>query len=138
MIYLDNAATSFPKPLSVSREVFRCMTEYCGNPGRSGHSLSLAAARKVFECRCALSELVGLGEPEGIVFTQNTTHALNLVIKGILKKGDHVIISDMEHNSVLRPVVKLTEERSLEYSVFSTRTLEKNRNPSLVCASIAR
>ena len=138
MIYFDNAATSFPKPPTVTREVYRCMTEYCGNPGRSGHSLSLAAAKKVFECRCELSEFFGIDSPEGIVFTQNTTHALNLVIKGILKKGDHVIISDMEHNSVLRPIAKLAEKGVIEYSLFSARVLEKNRNPSLICANIAR
>ena len=138
MIYLDNAATSFPKPLPVAREEYRCITEYCGNPGRSGHSMSLMAAKKVFECRCVLSELVGLGSPEGIIFTQNTTHALNLVIKGLFNKGDHVIISDMEHNSVLRPIAKLAEKGIVEYSVFSSRALEKNRNPSLICANIAR
>ena len=122
MIYFDNAATSFPKPPNVTREVYRCMTEYCGNPGRSGHALSLAAAKKVFDCRCELSELFGTDSPEGIVFTQNTTHALNLVIKGLLKKGDHVIISDMEHNSVLRPIARLFDDGLIEYSVFSNGT----------------
>ena len=138
MIYFDNAATSFPKPQAVPREVYRCMTEYCGNPGRSGHALSLAAAKKIFDCRCEISDLFGADSPEGIVFTQNTTHALNLIIKGLLKKGDHVIISDMEHNSVLRPIARLFEDGIIEYSVFSTRVLEKNRNSSLVCANIAR
>ena len=138
MIYFDNAATSFKKPPTVVGEVYRCMTEYCGNPGRSGHILSLAAAKKVFECRCELSELFGTDSPEGIVFTQNTTHALNLVIKGLLKRGDHVIISDMEHNSVLRPIARLFEDGLIEYSVFSTRVLEGNRNSSLICSNIAR
>ena len=138
MIYLDNAATSFPKPQSAVREAVRCITEYCGNPGRGGHSLSLAAAKKVFECRSQISELVGIKEPEGIVFTENTTHALNLVIKGLFKKGDHVIISDMEHNSVLRPIAKLASEGVIEYSTFPTRTLEANRSQSLICAGIAR
>ncbi len=138
MIYLDNAATTFPKPPEVAREVFRCMTQYCGNPGRGGHSLSLAAAKKVYECRLAIADLIGCAEPESIVFTENTTHALNLVIKGLLKKGDHVIISDMEHNSVLRPIAKLESEGVIEYSVFPTRTLDEKRNPSFICAGIAR
>ncbi len=138
MIYLDNAATTFPKPPEVAREVFRCMTQYCGNPGRGGHSLSLAAAKKVYDCRLAIADLVGCSEPESIVFTENTTHALNLVIKGLLKKGDHVIISDMEHNSVLRPIAKLESEGIIEYSVFPTRTLEDRRNAPLICAGIAR
>ena len=138
MIYLDNAATSFPKPNAVTREVVRCITQYCGNPGRGGHSLSLAAAKKVFECRCEAADLIGSPEVEGIVFTQNTTHALNLVIKGLLKAGDHVIISDMEHNSVLRPIARLASEGVIEYSVFPTRTLDKNPSPSLICAGIAR
>ena len=138
MIYLDNAATSFPKPLVTVREAVRCMTEYCGNPGRGGHTLSLEAAKKVFECRAEAAELIGLDSPEGIVFTQNTTHALNLVIKGLLKKGDHVIISDMEHNSVLRPLARLADDGIIEYSIFPTRVLEKNRSPSLICAGIAR
>ena len=140
MIYLDNAATSFPKPISTVREVVRCMTEYCGNPGRGGHSLSLEAAKKVFECRLEAAELVGAPTPEGIVFTENTTHALNLVVKGLLKRGDHVIISDMEHNSVLRPIARLANEGIIEYSVFPTRTPDKNRaqSPSLICASIAQ
>ena len=73
MIYLDNAATTFPKPPIVEREVFKCITEYCGNPGRGGHALSLAAAKKVFECRLEAAELIGCPEPENIVFTLNTT-----------------------------------------------------------------
>lgn len=138
MIYLDNAATTFPKPPEVAREVFRCITQYCGNPGRGGHSLSIAAAKKVYECRLAISGLVGCTEPESIIFTENTTHALNLVIKGLLKKGDHVIISDMEHNSVLRPIAKLAECGIIEYSIFPTMTLDDRRNATLICAGIAR
>ena len=138
MIYLDNAATSFPKPNAVTREVLRCMTRYCGNPGRGGHSLSLAAARKVFECRNEAAELLGCPDADKIIFTQNTTHALNLVIKGLFKKGDHVIISDIEHNSVLRPIAKLMQDGIIEYSVFKTRAQNKNRNPALICADIAK
>ena len=86
--YLDNAATTFPKPLSVYGEVTRCMSQYCGNPGRGSHSLSLSAAKKIFECRSALASLLGVGDLERIVFTLNTTYALNTAIKGLLSKGD--------------------------------------------------
>ena len=91
MIYLYNAATSFPKPKSVQEEVICCIKSYGGNPGRGSHALSLAAADKIYECRAALSELFGLGAPENAVFTLNTTHALNTVIKGALRQGDHVL-----------------------------------------------
>ena len=100
--YLDNAATTFPKPNSVYSEVLRCMSRYCGNPGRGSHSLSLEASKKVYECRAHLAEMFGVSELERIIFTLNTTYALNTVIKGLLKKGDHVIISDIEHNAAYR------------------------------------
>lgn len=89
------------------------MSEYCGNPGRSGHALSLAAQNTVYECRCLLSELFS-AEPENVVFTLNTTYALNTAIKGIARTGDHIIISNMEHNSVLRPVIAT----GCDYDVF--------------------
>lgn len=138
MIYLDNAATTFPKPLAVSKEVFRCMSEYCGNSGRSGHALSLAAANKIFECRSELASLFGVCDPSRIIFTQNATHALNIVIKGLLHEGDHVIISDIEHNSVLRPIQRLADKNIITYDVFKSRICEERRSPTLICAEIAR
>lgn len=113
MIYLDNAATTYPKPEGVYREVSRCMTDYCGNPGRGGHSLSLAAGRAVYDCRCLVAELFS-AEPENVIFTLNTTYALNMAIKGIVREGDHIIISNMEHNSVLRPVIAT----GCDYDIF--------------------
>ena len=80
MIYLDNAATTFPKPGSVCDEVMRCMCTYCGNPGRSGHVLSAEAGKKVFECRCGIASLFHSDAPENVVFTCNATAALNLEI----------------------------------------------------------
>ena len=73
MIYFDNGATTFPKPVAVIEEMRRCMNLYGGNPGRSGHALSVSAARKVFECRELAAELLGVGESERIFFTPNTT-----------------------------------------------------------------
>lgn len=105
LIYLDNAATSFPKPVSVYHEVRRCIEEYCGNPGRSGHSLSLAAAKTVYECRQELAALFECENTENVIFTLNTTHSLNMALKGLMSDNDHVLISNIEHNSVYRPVM---------------------------------
>ena len=118
MIYFDNAATTFPKPAGVVREIKRCMTHYCGNPGRSSHKLSVASAKKIYECRCALAEMFGASDAEKVVFTYNTTYALNTAIKSTLKKGDHVLLSDLEHNSVLRPISKLCKGGYCDYDIF--------------------
>jgi cysteine desulfurase family protein len=106
MIYLDNAATSWPKP----EEVYQAADEALrrgGNPGRSGHKLSISAGRMVEESRMLLAKLFAIPNPESIAFTLNTTDALNLAIKGMIKKDDHVITSSMEHNSVARPLEAL-------------------------------
>lgn len=138
MIYLDNAATTFPKPRAVCDEVYRCMTRYCGNPGRGSHSLSLAAAEKIFECRNQLAGLFGSDDPGRIIFTQNATYSLNLVIKGLLRHGDHVIISDMEHNAVYRPVYRLASDGVISFDVFSSMINDPRRSPTRICARIAR
>lgn len=124
MIYFDNAATTFPKPPAVIKEMARCMKEYCGNPGRSGHRLSLAAAEAVFDVRTAVAEFFGIKKPENIIFTSNCTDALNLAISGIARKGDHFLISDLEHNSVLRTVSNLCRERGMSFDIF--HALESN------------
>lgn len=107
MIYLDNAATTFPKPPAVIRAVTDFAENRGGNPGRGGHTLSALAADSVFSCRESLSELIGCKNPERIIFTKNATEAINLAIKGVLRHGDEVIISSMEHNSVLRSAVAM-------------------------------
>lgn len=135
--YLDNAATTFPKPESVYDEVNRCICRYCGNPGRSSHSLSLASSRKIFECREELADFFGVSELERVAFTMNTTYALNTVIKGLLHRGDHVIVSDIEHNAVVRPVHKLAQEGIIEYDVFSSMINHPRQSPTLICAKIA-
>ncbi len=117
--YLDNAATSFPKPPSVAREMRRCIDKYCGNAGRGSHKLSLYAAKKIYECREQICALVNAPAPENIVFVPSCTYGLNLIIKGILKQGDHVLISDMEHNSVFRPISKLANEGKISFETFS-------------------
>ncbi len=116
MVYLDNAATSFPKPPTVYKEAEKCMKTYCGNPGRSAHRMSLAAAEKIYECRSLLSDFFNLDAPERVVFTLNTTSALNMIMKGLLQNGDHVITGNMEHNSVLRPLYELKKTRHISVS----------------------
>lgn len=104
MIYLDNAATSWPKPESVYEAVARALRESGGNPGRSGHSLALKAGREIAVARQAVAALIGLHDPARLAFTLNATWALNIALKGVLKPGDHVISGSMEHNAVSRPL----------------------------------
>ena len=120
MIYLDNAATSFPKPKAVIEEVSDCLKRYCGNPGRGSHALALAAADKIFDTRVLVSELLDYPKCENVIFTPNATYALNLVIKGLIHKKCHCIVSDLEHNSVLRPLYKCIERFGGDVSVFDT------------------
>lgn len=107
MYYFDNGATTFPKPQEVYDEIYKAMTEYGANPGRSGHDLALRASRGIYETREGLARLFSIYNPMNIVFTYNCTESLNIAIKGLLKPGDHVITTSMEHNSVLRPIKHL-------------------------------
>lgn len=116
MIYLDNAATSWPKPPEVKEAMVRFMEEIGANPGRSGHLLSIEAARIIYEAREMLSELFHVKDPSRIIFTLNATESINLALKGILRPGDHIITSSMEHNSVMRPLRDL-EKKGVELSV---------------------
>ena len=110
MIYLDNAATTYPKPQCVTDAVLNFMKNTGGNPGRGGHRLSNAALDIVTECREELSSLIASNYPERIIFTKNTTEALNLAIKGIIKPQDEIIITSMEHNSVLRSCIAMEKD----------------------------
>jgi cysteine desulfurase family protein len=107
MIYLDNAATSFPKPEAVYEAASRSMREAGGNPGRSGHRLSVSAGRIIEEARALLAQLFNAPRPEQIAYTLNATDAINLALKGVLKPGDHVVTSSVEHNAVIRPLEAL-------------------------------
>lgn len=117
MIYLDNAATSFPKPSETVEALNRFVLEVGGNPGRSGHTLSVDAARIVFEAREKLTAFVKGSDSERLIFTANGTESLNLALLGLLREGDHVITTSMEHNSVMRPLLFLSTHRGVEYSV---------------------
>ncbi len=121
MIYFDNAATTYPKPESVRRAAAEAIVRYGGNPGRSGHKMSIAASEAVYSVREKAGKFFG-AEPENVIFTANCTESLNMAIKGLaeqdLREGRpfHVIISSLEHNSVFRPVHELTK-RGLSYSI---------------------
>ncbi len=110
MIYLDNAATTWPKPPAVRAAVQQALREYGANPGRSGYEMSVRTARALYACRESAAEMFGAVGPECVVFQPSCTQALNLVMKGTLRKGDHVVVSDLEHNAVMRPLSALTEQ----------------------------
>ncbi|MGI1658430.1 MAG: aminotransferase class V-fold PLP-dependent enzyme [Desulfitobacterium sp.] len=110
MIYFDNAATTWPKPESVYEAVDLCMRQKGANPSRSGHTMALLAGQIVFETRVQIAEFFNIEDPLQVVFTPNATGALNLGLKGLLKPGDHVITSSLEHNAVTRPLEKLSSQ----------------------------
>ena len=109
MIYLDNAATTLQKPQCVIDAVVQAMTTM-GNAARGAHSSSLTASRMVYDTRCKIAKLFGCKLPENVVFTCNSTEALNIALNGIFSPGDHVITTDLEHNSVLRPLYRLEKQ----------------------------
>lgn len=111
MIYFDNAATTFPKPQSVKKAVQAALEKYGANPGRSGHNLSLLTSEKIFAVRQQAAKMFHLEQEENVVFTQNCTHATNIVLKGLLKPGDHVVTSCLEHNAVMRPLYNLQKNQ---------------------------
>ena len=116
MIYLDNAATTFPKPQSVRYAVNNSFS-YSANPGRAGHKMSIKASEKIYGCRSYIGEFFNFNNPERVIITSGCTFALNIAIKGLLKKGDHVVISSLEHNSVLRPLEKLKQQGVITYDI---------------------
>ena len=104
MIYLDHAATSWPKPPEVIAAMANFLERVGGNPGRAGHRLSIDAGRIVYKARETLAEFFNVADPQRVVFTSNATHAINLALHGILRSGDHVVTSGIEHNAVMRPL----------------------------------
>lgn len=125
MIYFDNAATTFPKPSTVSKAVKQGVDIYGGNPGRSGHKLSILSGQKVYECRKTVADFFG-ASVDGTIFTTNCTHALNLAIKGLLQDGDHVVISELDHNAVVRPIHALSQTGTISYDVATVDLYNDN------------
>lgn len=120
-IYLDNAATTFPKPAVVYEAVLDCLRRVGASAGRGSYRLALEADHLVFETRLALARLFNIGDPARLVFTANATEALNLALKGLLRQGDHVVTSSMEHNAVWRPLKVLERTRGIEITVVPCR-----------------
>ncbi|MEG0742852.1 MAG: aminotransferase class V-fold PLP-dependent enzyme [Clostridia bacterium] len=135
MIYLDNAATSFPKPPMVARAMAGTLQRIGGNPGRAGHALSLCGGRVMQHCREVLCAQLGAPAPENIIFTSNCTEALNIAIRGMLCEGDEVLCSHAEHNAVMRVLKGLEEAGSIR-----VKTLQPNSMgvlaPETLCAAI--
>lgn len=117
MIYLDNSATTFPKPESVIEAMSSFMRDTCANPGRSGHKMAQDTNREILMARMELSQMLGVQNPMQTVFTKNASEALNMAIIGYLKNGDHVVTSCMEHNSVLRPLHYLQEQGEIKLTI---------------------
>ena len=123
MIYLDNAATSFPKPETVYREMDICIRTFCANPGRGSHAMSIKSAQAVNDTREKIAALINAKDPLNISFTKNATEALNIAILGCLKEGDHVITTCMEHNSVLRPLKTLEKFKGIKLTIVDADKL---------------
>lgn len=132
MIYLDNGATSFPKPRGMTMEMEDCILNYCGNPGRSGHAMSLRTGQEVYNARKKTAEFFNIKDHSRLIFTKNTTEALNMGLMGFLRNGDHVVTTSMEHNSVLRPL-KYLESRGVTHTI-----VEGNSEGFVSCEDMER
>ena len=131
MIYLDNAATTYPKPDSVSASVAEAINTLAGNPGRASHSASIGASVMLYSYRDTVASLFG-ASPENVVFTYNATYALNIAIKSSYIYGTHILISDLEHNSVMRPVAAVTGNSFGGYTVFDSSLEDKYRTDAII------
>lgn len=146
IINFDNSATTFPKPVKVRLAVSNAVAKYGGNPGRSGHRLSMQVSQQVFTVRKRAADIFR-AEPENVAFTQNCTFAINMAVKGIMQFGGHMIISDYEHNAVSRPVYALSQMRGIEYSIAhisddndeTVQNFERliNPNTKCICCTVA-
>lgn len=116
MIYLDNAATTYPKPPQVSAAMQQAMRRFGANPGRAGYNMSLATAQEVFRAREEAAALFDAPGPENVCFVMNCTQALNMAIKGLVKPGGHVVTSCLEHNAVMRPLEALRAQGIITYT----------------------
>lgn len=117
MIYLDNSATSYPKPQNVVQSVFEAYNKFGGNSGRGAYDMALGTTEQIYLCRKKLAEMFGAPSVENVIITYNCTTALNMAIKGLAKAGSHFVISDLEHNAVLRPLAKLKKDGIADYSI---------------------
>jgi len=115
--YFDNAATTFPKPVAVTEEIMRCLHTYAANPGRGGHRLAREAEEVVRQARAELAAWFSLRDPNRVIFTLNATDAINMAIRGLVRKNDRVLTTVYEHNAVLRVLFELEREEGIEVKV---------------------
>lgn len=121
-IYLDNASTTFPKPKSVTDSIYDFLINIGGNPGRSNHDNGMQSNRLLLEARETIADFFNFNKIENVIFTNNITTSLNILINGCCKKGDHIITSSMEHNSVLRPLVNLKEAGIIDLDIINANS----------------
>ncbi len=126
MVYFDNSATTYPKPFSVSKAISDSIKMYGANPGRSGHTMSRISGIEIEKCRKVAAKMFDVENSNNVAFTLNCTHALNMVIKGILKEGDHVVTSCLEHNAVMRPLNKLKKDGLITYTTAQVYPLNND------------
>lgn len=121
-IYLDNAATSFPKPSCVINNMMNYMTNCGANPSRGSSTAALTGNRAIYDCREKIAKLFNFNKVENVIFTNNITTSLNIIFNALLKTGDHIISSSMEHNSILRPLTKIKKEHDIEVDFLPTNS----------------
>ena len=119
MVYFDNAATSRPKPEVVTAAFIEYVQDIGTSPGRGSYSLGVSASRMLFQSRKTVTDFFGCSQKTNVVFTKNSTEAINLFLNGYLQPGDHVLISPFEHNAVLRPLHYLSLHNGVKYDVLS-------------------
>lgn len=124
MIYFDNGATSYPKPFSVVNAVQMSFCDSCANPGRGGYQSAMKSAEMIYNARSAAADLFN-ADTENVIFTSGCTYSLNTAIKGVCRPGSHFVISDLEHNSVVRPLEKLKKAGLCDYSVVKITADDK-------------
>ena len=135
MIYFDNAASTHPKPQSVIRAMSGWLHKNAANAGRSGHRMSMEAAEMVYNTRVAVGDIFGVKKAEQVVLVPGATYALNTVILGLLNKGDHVITTDLEHNSVLRPLWHLSK-KGVDVTVVSVNFEDDEKTVEMIMRNI--
>ena len=116
-VYLDNGSTSFPKPKAVADSIYNYLINNGGNPGRSNHEKSLEANRILYDTRNEICDFFNFKKTENVIFTNNITSSLNILINGIIKDGDHIITSSMEHNAVIRPLYNLSQNLNIKLDI---------------------
>lgn len=118
-IYFDSAATTFKKPQSIFEACDDALRNYSANSGRGGYAIAIKSAEKIFMCRELIGKMFN-AQPENVIFTFNTTYALNMAVNGIISDGCHILMSDIEHNSVYRPIHAKMKEGRIKYNIFKT------------------